>query len=218
MNRKPAIFIGSSVENLDAAYALQENLEYEADVTVWSQGVFDLSRSTIESLVAQMEISDFAAFIFSPDDITQIRNVDVSTVRDNVLFELGLFIGHLSRERVYLVIPRGLEGFHLPTDLLGITPANYEPDRSDGNIVAALGPAANRIRKLMSRHGAVKQTQPGIVEKDGVEAGHPSRIVSHEEVILPRSGSQKITTRILSMSNMYTTHPGVPFGFLIEAI
>lgn len=152
---KPKLFIGSTVENLDIAYAVQENLEHRAEVTVWTQGVFELSKYTIESLIDILDEVDFGLFVFCPDDITKLRGQNFSTVRDNVIFELGMFVGRLGRERSYIIIPRGTEeDFHLPTDLLGMTPSTYDADRRDGNITAALGPACHRIYKSMSKLGS----------------------------------------------------------------
>jgi hypothetical protein len=153
MKQKPKLFIGSSSEQLDIAYAVQENLEHDVEATVWTQGIFELSKTTIESLIDVMEDADFGLFIFAPDDVSMIRSDAKSTVRDNVIFELGLFIGRLGRERAFIVTPSGMADLHMPTDLLGITPANYQPDRTDGNLVAALGSACHRVRRSVLKFG-----------------------------------------------------------------
>lgn len=151
---KPRIFIGSSVEGLSIAYSIQQNLTHDAEITVWDQGVFELSSTTIESLVKILENSDFGIFVFSNDDITKIRNKELETIRDNVLFEFGLFIGKLSRERVYFVIPSDTE-LQLPTDLLGITPGKFDPNREDGSLQAATGAVSNQIRLMIKKLGKI---------------------------------------------------------------
>lgn len=151
---KSRIFIGSSIEGLSVAYSIQQNLTHDAEVTVWDQGVFELSKTTIESLTSALEKSDFGIFVFNNDDIIRIRDIKKNTVRDNVLFEFGLFIGKLSRERVYFVIPSETE-LHLPTDLLGITPGKYDSKREDGSLQAALGPVSNQIKLLIKKLGRV---------------------------------------------------------------
>ncbi len=93
---KPRLFIGSSSENLKIAYAIQENLDHDFEATVWNQNVFDLSRSTLETLVAKVPDFDAAVFVFSPDDVASVRGKAKQIVRDNVVFELGLFIGQLA--------------------------------------------------------------------------------------------------------------------------
>jgi hypothetical protein len=157
---KPRMFIGSSTEHLDLAYAAQEGLEHDVEVTVWSQGIFGLSRTAMASLVDVAEESDFGLFILAPSDVTSIRDAEHRTVRDNVVFELGLFIGELGVERCFMFTPRGADDLHLPSDLLGLTPATYEADRQDGNLVAALGPACNRVRKSVVKLGSRTPVAP----------------------------------------------------------
>ncbi|TXK84076.1 TIR domain-containing protein [Paenibacillus sp. N3.4] len=98
---KAKLFIGSSAESIDVAEALQANLHYSFDVTVWSQLLFPPSNTTLAPLIKQAKTSDFAVFVFQPDDLTLLRDLVVSTVRDNVILELGLFIGQLGLERTY---------------------------------------------------------------------------------------------------------------------
>jgi len=146
---KPKIFIGSSSERLDLAYSIQQNLDNDAQITVWTQGVFKLSNSSLDSLLSSLDNFDFAIFVFHPDDVTQIRGKTFDTVRDNLIFELGMFIGRLGKERVFFLVPKTIDQLHLPTDLLGINPGIYDNTREDGNLLASLGPFCNQIRNFI---------------------------------------------------------------------
>jgi hypothetical protein len=159
MSKRPKLFIGSSVEGLDIAYAIQTNLEHEAEITVWTQGVFNLSSTAMHDLISETEKSDFAVFVFSPDDMSIIRLHEYKTIRDNVLFEFGLFIGRLGLDRVFYVMPRGQSDLHIATDLAGITPGTYDPNRTDGRWEAALGPICNEIRKKVRQKGEIASNQ-----------------------------------------------------------
>ncbi len=150
---KPRLFIGSSKENVSIAYAAQQNLRQDAEVTVWDQGVFRLSTSVLESLINILHTSDFGMFVFSPDDLLVIRESQNQAVRDNVILELGLFVGHLGRNRCFILIPEDCDDLRIPTDLLGMTPATYETGRSDGSLQAATGPACHSIREAIKRIG-----------------------------------------------------------------
>ena len=163
---KPRVFIGSSIEGLNVAYAVQQNLLHEAEVTVWDQGVFELSRTTMESLTKALADSDFAIFVFSPDDLVRIRDLSAPAVRDNVLFEFGLFIGRLGRERVFFLLP-SVGDLHLPTDLLGVTAGRYESTRTDGSMQAATGAVCHQMRLQMKSLGLV----PGRVAVDASAEG-----------------------------------------------
>jgi len=120
MTRKPRMFIGSSVEGLSVGDAINLNLDHEIEVTLWRTGAFDIASTALDSLVKRSTAVDFALFVFSPDDLVTIRSQQHVVVRDNVLFELGLFIGALGKDRCFIVKPRNVE-LHLPTDLLGVS-------------------------------------------------------------------------------------------------
>jgi hypothetical protein len=156
--RKCQVFVGSSVENLTIAYAIQDNLEpRDADVTVWRQGVFDVASYGLDSLLEATKSHDFGVFVFAPDDVTRIRGRKHGVVRDNVLFELGLFMGRLGRARTFVILPRKMD-LHLPSDLAGWTTADYDPERK--NLCAALGVACNQIRSAIAREGPFRPDSP----------------------------------------------------------
>jgi predicted nucleotide-binding protein len=98
---KPVIFIGSSKEGLDIAKAIQANLADSCECEIWNQGPFGLSEGSLESLVNALDKFDFAVLAITADDLSQIRGQLHQTPRDNVLFELGLFMGRLGKERVF---------------------------------------------------------------------------------------------------------------------
>ena len=160
---RPRVFIGSSTEGLPIAYALQNNLERDAEVTVWEQNVFKPSQYILESLLKQLESTDFGIFVFSPDDLVRIRGQEQAAVRDNVIFEFGLFVGHLGRQSSVMLLPKG-ETLRMPSDLLGVNVLKFDSTREDGNLEAAVGPASNKIRTLLASVPSVKAETPEELE------------------------------------------------------
>lgn len=150
---KPRVFVASSTESLEVAYAVQKALENDADVTVWTQGVFGPGNYVIEELNKQLNSSDFGVFVLMPDDQTTSRGNRADTPRDNVVFELGLFMGVLGRERSFLLYPKEPNKVRLPIDLLGLVGSRFSTTRTDGNIEAAIGPAADGFRRVMKQLG-----------------------------------------------------------------
>jgi hypothetical protein len=149
--RRPAIFIGSSAEQYSVANAIQVLLDFEYEPAVWSQDIFRPSSYAVIDLIRATRLYDFAVFVFAPDDIVVKRGDEAFAVRDNVIFELGVFMGALFPERCFIVVPRGNEKLRLPTDLLGFTPLTYRHDRHDANILAAVGPACFQIKREVDR-------------------------------------------------------------------
>jgi len=145
---KASLFIGSSVEGLSIANAIQHNLEHDCNPTIWHQGMFQLSSTTLDDLLKAVKTHQFAIFVFTPDDVIKIRENTTAAVRDNIVFELGLFLGALGKERVYFVKPKNAD-LHIPSDLLGVTPGTYNDQREDQNMLAALGPFCSQVREKL---------------------------------------------------------------------
>jgi Predicted nucleotide-binding protein containing TIR-like domain/Ricin-type beta-trefoil lectin domain-like len=161
--KKSSIFIGSSVEALPVAQAIQQNLDYSAYSTIWPQGVFQPSVDSLTSLSRSLPDYDFAVFVFTPDDVTTMRDAQHLSIRDNVIFELGLFISLLGRERCFIVVPHGAAQLHIPTDLLGMTPLYY--DKGPQTWQAALGAACTQMGDVMKRLDVRSQLLVNIVNK-----------------------------------------------------
>ena len=137
----PKLFIGSSGANLRVAQVLANNLKDVADVTVWNEGVFGMGSGVLETLVKKLEDYDFAAFILAPDDMIVSKELTKPGPRDNVLFESGLFMGVLGRERVFLVCDE-TQDVKIPSDLAGVTLTSYDGKRIDGKESSAAVRAA----------------------------------------------------------------------------
>src|SRR5437868_4128067 len=96
--------------------ALDAELRGTADVVPWTRA-FDLTKTYIESLESALETTDFAVFVATADDLLTKDTESKLVPRDNVMFELGLFMGALGRERCFIV-QQDDKDLHLPTDLL----------------------------------------------------------------------------------------------------
>jgi len=150
-NESPRLFIISSAEALKIAYEVATQLERTALPTVWAHGTFFAGQYTLEALENAVMQSDFAVAIAQADDIVDSRNSSRPTVRDNVIFELGLFMGHLSRHRAILVHPR-VPDLKLPSDVNGLTLVSYAPGKPE-DLSARLTAPCHEIRKVIERLG-----------------------------------------------------------------
>ena len=154
MKTRTRIFIASSSEGLKVANAICDLLgkNRNVDPKVWNKGTFELSKTYIESLEKELNRSDFAVLALTPDDVSVSRKKTSMAPRDNVLFELGLFMGRLGRERCYLVHD-SQHGLKLPTDLMGVKPASYRR-RKPEELQEALDSACALIMESVNRLGA----------------------------------------------------------------
>ncbi|WP_371659704.1 TIR domain-containing protein [Streptomyces sp. NBC_00280] len=150
---KPRIFIGSSGEAKDIAHSLHKALSASAAPTVWYEDNFAASRTVIERLdeVAHSEI-DGAVLVLTADDLRERAGSTSLTPRDNVIFELGLFIGAVGRDRTFgLLCSHCTKSLELPSDLLGVTWLHFQNPRCNGassatDPVAYLGHLTSAVR------------------------------------------------------------------------
>ncbi|MBC8470878.1 MAG: nucleotide-binding protein [Planctomycetes bacterium] len=151
MDFERKVFIASSTEGLPVAKALRDELSKEnIEVKVWSDpGIFELSTTTIECLEDQSSRFDFAVVVLTPDDVFMFRSEEVSAPRDNLILELGMFIGRIGRRRTFIAKPKGAS-LKLPTDLAGVTVAEYgvSSDRKKKNY--DLSQACDKIKRSIS--------------------------------------------------------------------
>jgi hypothetical protein len=145
------IFIASSTIGLTIAQAIQVNLEQYAEVVVWNQQVFEISSYPLEALEQTAKSADYGVFVMTPDDIRKSGRRVSPTPRDNVILELGVFLGSLGRRRSFLVVPSDVPNLLLPTDLMGLVQARYKSERIEENPTAALGAACTKIRQAIEK-------------------------------------------------------------------
>jgi hypothetical protein len=155
---KPKVFIGASVESGRIVDALLVGLDHDARCIPW-YNAFPTGPNAIDSLIQALRECDFGVFIFAPDDATRMRDKDYLIARDNVVFEAGLFMGMHAKDRTFIIAPRDLPSFHLASDFLGITTANYDPQYSREDELNAYAPTAARIRQSINR---VTQSTVGV--------------------------------------------------------
>jgi len=149
---KIRVFIISSVEALPIGRAIEDAFEHDNfNVVLWPNDVFRVANYPIEDLERELEAADFAVAIAQPDDLIKVRRQKRSAPRDNVIFELGFFMGRLGRARAVLMEPRG-EDVKLPSDLKGITTISYKYAEGDA-LPVAMSPACNRLRNHINRLG-----------------------------------------------------------------
>jgi len=150
-NEQPRLFLISSREALLIAQEIQSALSHEMMVVVWTDGIFFASGYSLEALETALEEADFAAAIAQPDDMVSSRGKEQDAPRDNIVFELGYFMGQLGRRRTLLLHPTG-KPLKLPSDLQGLTAINYRTGES-GDMTALLAPACHEIRKVVHKLG-----------------------------------------------------------------
>lgn len=150
MPTKPTVFIGSSTEGLEIAQAIGEEIKSYADTVIWNENVFDYGRGYLEELMCELDKHDFAVLVMSPDDIVESRDNSSAAPRDNVLFEAGLFMGRLGRDRTFIVCDKD-KATKLPSDFAGVSLATYDGARVSENLKSAVRGSCGVISRAIKK-------------------------------------------------------------------
>lgn len=83
----------------------------------------DKGRTIIDKLIDESESAGYAIALLTPDDLTDKGD---TRARQNVILEIGYFLGILGKERVRMIVKNNIE---IPSDLQGIL---YEKHDKEG--------------------------------------------------------------------------------------
>ena len=167
MSDKLRIFVASSSEQLDTvreAVAFLNRLD-GIHAQPWEEEVFEFSMAYVESLEAELDRADFAIVFMIGDDASNVRGEDVNLPRDNVIFELGLFMGRLGRERCFFLVD-GDSNTKIASDLSGVKPVEFYRDPSpDDALRPGLSVQLERIGKRVTQLQARPKPTPALREE-----------------------------------------------------
>ena len=115
--------------------------------------MFHVDEFILESLEHQADKVDYAVPVFGPDDRLFSRKRDYVAPRDNVVLEMGIFIGALGSKRAFVIKPKK-KNLKMPTDLLGKNYIEYvvAPNRPKH---LAIKEACADLVKTIKREGAI---------------------------------------------------------------
>lgn len=125
---KKRIFIGCSTEELKTAKLVKSILDNYFDVVIWNENlweksVFKLNSNFLHDLLKAPLKFDFGILIGTPDDKVISRGEELMQARDNIMFELGLFIGRLGIEKCAYLVSKDVKEM---SDLSGIFLSKFD--------------------------------------------------------------------------------------------
>lgn len=127
----PTVFIGCSSAALPHVRVIQEKIKAcgKIDCKVWDN-MFHPGNDVLDDLLLYVNLFDFAVLVLSADDFISINREGETkpSPRDNVIFELGLFMGVRGRRHVFaFVMAQDETALKIPSDLAGNTMVVIDP-------------------------------------------------------------------------------------------
>lgn len=154
MTKTIKVFLGSTKEAIPVAKAVADELGSDFDCQFWFDGVFMAGKNFLQALIDILPKNAYAILVLTAEDKAKVRKKDVWLPRDNVIFELGLFMGSYGKERVFVVNDSKV---HVLSDMKGITtgefvlrkkPENYTPSALN----AIVSPAVKKVKEAITKN------------------------------------------------------------------
>lgn len=149
------VFVGSSSEAATYYEYACGTLEEQGHVVKGWKSSFEKGEGFLATLLRITKCSDAALLIATPDDVIHYRGRSKNVLRDNVLFEAGLFIGELGPLATGIVLA-GNDPVELPTDLSGVSMFSLTEQQKNA-FVRDVRAWANKIMASRPRHVAARR-------------------------------------------------------------
>jgi hypothetical protein len=172
-----------------------------------------LGTAVIERLVDTIRHFDFALILLSEDDLIVSRGGTSLGPRDKVIFELGLFMGYLGRERTFILRPVNPDResvLKIPSDIFGVITADYRWPRKDGNHTAALGAACDKVRHAIRRFGPLEtivelaRRQTEVSERQHLQDSKMREFELIVPLLLPKEEQDRLKNLATGKTTRYT--------------
>lgn len=221
--RKKKIFIGSSSEELDLANAAKAILEFEKEfeVTVWNEqmwdrAVFKLNNNYLNDLIRATLQFDFGILIGTKDDKVEVRGEEYLQPRDNILFELGLFIGRLGLNNCAFLIDQDIK---VLSDIKGVSLARFERGKMD-TFTSAINQVKSLFKSQMDAginffpsstlaavyyENFVKPTCLHIIQNNGIQNDEVKFEDCNIKIIIPERLTSDVNSQFQTLKKKFQT-------------
>ncbi|WP_439881655.1 CBASS system CD-NTase-associated NAD(+) hydrolase Cap12 [Pontibacter sp. MBLB2868] len=237
--RRKRIFIGSSSEEAGLAETAKTILEKDFDVVIWNDNVWDtavfkINQNFLNDLLKASLRFDFGLLLGTKDDKVTYRGNEVLQPRDNVLFELGLFMGRLGLNKCAFVVDKELK---ILSDITGISLARFSEGDND-SFVAAIEQVGEFFRHQVDGdinffpsstlasvyfENLIKPTCRYLIENNGLEVDGVKYTQYSIKVIIPKKIHNDLNLQYERLKRNYNTkeltfnYAGRPRNISIEA-
>jgi predicted nucleotide-binding protein len=161
------VFIGSSSEGLDIARKVGESLKgynkigsnFQLYPLVWDETNWSLNESPLKSLLGFAKGFDYGIFVFSPDDMvfsTKRDNEKKFKVRDNVLFEFGLFVSQEEGTKKSFIIRTDDNDHKLASDLQGLIIPSFKYSKDTDILRSEISSCVSKIYDAIADYEYLK--------------------------------------------------------------